>query len=271
MTSIADRVLTKLAEKAEVQSEAVPKRHGNPKLMATGGLLGGSVVGSLLSSGSKAVAENSLMGQGGERATDAVLKKLQKFEPAAGLPRFSVPREELSSYATKPTGYMKQVHKLMPEMVQEMVKKEQINLPDKVNPFIAAHEVGHASGGRVAKTLMRHRLPIMLGSGLGGLGLLAHAAATGERGEGMGATGYAAPAVAAAMPVLTQAEELRATLKAKKLLGKAKIKVPNLGRMMRGQQLNYLLGGLGAVAPVAGGALALHHYLKSKDEGPKDV
>jgi len=144
---------------------------------------------------------------------------------------------------------------------------ERIGLPKKVNPFVAAHEVGHGTGRR--GLLKAYQLSKMV-SPAAGLGLLAHAAMTGRKGEDMPWTGYAAPIAAAVGPGVVQAEELRATLRAKKLLDRAKINVPGLKTKMVGQQLGYLLGHAGAVAPFALGAYGLHRYLKG-DEGKADA
>lgn len=263
MSTITYRIMHKLAgsEQGKLRGDT-----GAVNVTSLGAVGGGLLSGGLMA-GAKGVAEEKLLDQGKAVPTGGVLKKLRKFEGAAKLPVTSVPFEGASAYVPKQPGYAKKVVNTFNPTLGKLMEKEQLLLPNRANPFITAHEVGHASGGRAAKALMKHRMPITALSSLGGLGLLGHAAYTAEKGEGMGATGYAAPAVAAVAPALVQGEELRATLKARKLLNKAKIKVPGLGKLMGAQQLNYLLGNLGKVAPVGVGALALHHYLKPKDEG----
>jgi len=146
--------------------------------------------------------------------------------------------------------------------------KPWVGLPTRTDPFTVAHELGHASGGRVRQALMRGRGLLDHASRYGGLGLLAHAILTQDADEGMSATGYAAPAVAALSPLATLGEETAATLKARKILQKQKVPVKHLNKMMALQQANYLLHGASRVAPVAAGAAALHYYLKRK--GKKD-
>ncbi len=236
-----------------------------PAAAAIRGGAAGIAAGFPASVAASEVAKRGLIGQGDERATPGLVKKLLKAEGSGKkLPIHTVPTEGQSAYVTAPGSIRKKLQKKMPPDIQKMLAREQLMLPTKVNPFIAAHEVGHATGGRLSKALMKYRPAIALGSRLGGLGLLGHAAITSEEGKDMPLTGYLAPAAAAIEPLAVQGEELRATLKARKLLNKAKIKMPNLGKMMRAQQLNYLLGNVKRVAPLGLGALGLHQYMKSK-------
>ncbi len=262
---IADTVLTKLSKD---KSHDKLRRGG----VATGGMLAGSAVQRLLDPAVDRTAISMFDSmKGTEVDTKKLLKQFSQYEETAKLPVNTVDNVLQSSYSPRPAGYMTKLRELAlgkDNPIVKMTDSRKLNLQDKVSPFIAAHEVGHASGGKFRQALIRHRLPIMLGSGFGGLGLLAHAAMTGEKGEGMGATGYAAPAVAAVSPVISQMEELAATLKAKKLLNKSGINVRGLGKIMGKQQLNYILSHAAGLAPIATGSLLLHHYLKNKG---KDV
>jgi len=257
-SEIADSVLTKMAEGEE-------ESLGQNAAML--GYAGGSVGGLGLMAGGQDVGRSLLnqARQGEQLYSREMLNRMKPFAEAAGMHLNTVPDAALSSYAPKPTAISRALEEVQP-VVKYLANRQQINLAEKTNPFIAAHEVGHASGGKIRQALMRSKAPLMVGGALGSMGLLGHAALTGEKGEGMGATGYAAPAVAAVAPALNQAEELMATLKARKLLAQSGMKVKGLGKLMGKQQLGYLLGHLGAVAPAAGGALALHHYLKPKEE-----
>ncbi len=227
----------------------------------------GAAISRPLSWAADDIASHGLIDQGNAQGAPGLVKKLLKAEGGGHqIPLTRVPTESSSAYVQAPGPIRKKLQKSLSPKLQALLSRESILLPKKVNPFIAAHEVGHATGGRLAKFLMRNRGGIMAGSALGSVGLLGHAALTGKKGEGMGATGYAAPAVAAIAPLAIQGEELRATVKGKRLLDKAKIKVPRIGKMMRSQQLNYLLGNLGKVAPIGLGAFALHQALKKKDK-----
>jgi len=261
---IAASVLSKIAK------DAVKKEPFDPGTVAVRGAGLGSLAGLPFTLGANSVSRD-FMGDisGGNHDAKDLMRKFKKFEPAAGMHLNEIFNVAQSSYAPKPTWYTKKILPLFPAL-EALANRQQINLTAKVDPFVAAHEVGHASGGKLRQALGRHRIPLTLASSLGGLGLLGHAAITGKEGEGMGATGYAAPVAAAVTPTLVQLEELAATLKAKKLMHQAKIPYKNLGKMMGKQQLGYLLRNLGAVTPVAGGALALHHYLKQKDTGKNE-
>lgn len=142
--------------------------------------------------------------------------------------------------------------------------KPHVGLPKRTDPFTVAHELGHATGGKLRQDLMHNKGLLKHVSQKGGWGLLAHAFLTSDAEEGMRASGYAAPAVASIAPLLDLGEEAAATYNAKKLLARKNMAVPHLKKMMALQQANYLLHHASRVAPVAIGAAALHHYLKRK-------
>jgi hypothetical protein len=210
----------------------------------------------------------------GNAPAGELANKLLQGEPLAEgvkkLMHTEVPTQLQSAYVPKITKLTKWKFRNKPEVLK-VLSKPGLMLAAKSNPFIVAHEVGHATGGRLAQKLMSNRALINFAGGLGGYGLLAHSALTSKPGEEMSATGYAAPIVGSIAPMLQQGEELRATLKARKLLQKAKIKLPGLRRMMAGQQLGYLGGALSKIAPIALGSYGLYRYLKSqKKKQPED-
>lgn len=152
------------------------------------------------------------------------------------------------------------------QALNEQVGERSLALPTKVNPFVAAHEVGHATG---SQRLLKASPAARLIGGLGGAGLLAHAIGTAEKGEDLPVSAYLAPAVASIGPATRQAEELRATLRGIKLLRRAGIPTKNLLRQAAGQQAGYLAAHLGKIAPFAAGAYALKKYVDSPKEQEK--
>ena len=144
--------------------------------------------------------------------------------------------------------------------------RRSFGLPSKVNPFVAAHEVGHATGSPIRKALQRAMIGGRIVAPLGGLGMLGHAALTADPGEDMAWTGYAAPALPAAQAVVQQAEELRASLRARKLLRRAGVKVPKMMSQILRQQVGYALPGLASIAPFALGSYLLHRNQESMKE-----
>jgi len=206
--------------------------------------------------------------------TKNLLAKLKKITPKAGIPVEVVDDVAKSMYAPKLPWHLRKWWELKPQsalrdVVLEYSDKESLHLPKKANPFLIAHEVGHAATGRLGRAWTEVGIPVTHLSNYGSIALLGHAALTGKKGEGMAASGYVAPAVAAVAPIADQLEELGATLKARKFLTDPSMKSfrpKNLGKMMTNQQLNYLLGHATKVAPIGVGALALHHYLKAKKE-----
>lgn len=133
------------------------------------------------------------------------------------------------------------------------------------NPFVVAHEVGHAT----PKTF--------LGRGLQSastLGTLAHLPAMGLLAAGAIATRKddpevskmvsAAPWIAGAGALGVQGEELRASLRGVGLLRKAKYPaLKHLKKMFALQQGAYVLSNLSKALPVLGGSLAIKHWHKS--------
>ncbi len=136
------------------------------------------------------------------------------------------------------------------------------------NPFIAAHEVGHATPANMASKFLRAaRINPLLKFAPTAM-LLGGGMATDSTDPEISKAVEAAPWVAGADALATQGEELRASLRGRQLLrqsGHAPIK--NFGKMLGLQQLNYGMHGLGSVLPILGGSLLLKawHNKKQKD------
>jgi len=236
-----------LAKTAEQKSEkkmdekSIKKRHA-PGTEAFRGARTGLLMGVPL--GLLSAASTVGMGGGETQEAKALVSKLLRTAKAREIPVEKVPHYLMSYYHPKT------------EFVHE-----HFGLPEKVNPFVAGHEVGHATGGETLRKFLQRAGRIGYSvSPLAGIGLLGHAALTAEPGEDMPVTGYIAPGAAAAGPAFRQAEELRATIRANKLLGRAGINVPGLLRRSVQQQVGYLLGHLGMIAPFALGAYALNKH-----------
>jgi len=130
-------------------------------------------------------------------------------------------------------------------------KPKYLVIPRKTTAYTVAHEVGHATGGKLRQGLMRGRRST-------------------NKGESMPWTGYAAPLVAAGAPALVQAEEALANRKAVDLLRKAKIKVPGLKRVLGYQTLNYAASHTAALFPIIGATYFLRRYLEKHKNTVKE-
>lgn len=235
-----------------------------PTLVAAKGLgvLGGAAVGAgvpiaTMGNQPKAVTKDivpKLLSAGG-RTNDIPIRPVSSWMRAHYVPE----NKMLARLATKSPAW---------EGIYEGIGRRRLGLPGEVNPFIAAHEVGHATGSR---KIIKALGPTSLVSGLGGVGLLAHAIATAEKGEELPTSAYLAPGVAAIGPATRQAEELRATLRGAKLLRKAGIPAKNLLRQGIGQQLGYLGAHLGKIAPYVAGAYGLKKYVEQEPDEVKSA
>ena len=133
--------------------------------------------------------------------------------------------------------------------------KEFIALGEKTSPFTAAHEFGHAKRAKpFGHLLQRITRPAAALGILGGMGLLGHGAYNIGKDEDLPASVYAAPAAAALGFVPEVAEEARATFNARKMLRKAKVNIPNLGKLMRSQIAGYAVPRSVLTLPFALGA-----------------
>ncbi len=143
-----------------------------------------------------------------------------------------------------------------------------ITLPAGKHPFIVAHEVGHATPkGRLGRALVKLRTSRALSLAPTAL-LLGGALTTSKDDAEVSKAVKAAPWVAGAGALATQAEELRASLRGAQLLRKAKhAPIKNLRKIIAAQQGNYLGAGLAGIAPILGGAYMVKKWHKAEREG----
>ncbi len=128
------------------------------------------------------------------------------------------------------------------------------------HPFVIAHEVGHASRtnaaskllGRVGRSLTARALPLGLLAG----GALATDATDSEVSKAV----KAAPWVAGANAAIRATEELRASLRGRKLLKQIGTSPKNINRLVRLQLLGQLVPSLHTAAPILGGAILVKYW-----------
>lgn len=267
-SEIADSVLVKLAVEEDEVEEFVG-RHVAPVVGAGGGYYLGSTkgLGDIAGHAANRQADKllSLSALGDTVDTADTWKKFEKLNPNfKGVEHLEVPFMGQSAYMppssdrVKNDVYGKMIQGGAPvEQAQRISKGHVLLSPNKTDPFILAHEGGHAMGGKFRRALMHNRELLARLSRYGGMGLLADAALRSNPEEGMTMTGYAAPAVAAASPIAQISEEMMANRGAKKLLKETGIPAELLGKKIRAQTLNTLFHRSIPALPVALGTGAL--------------
>jgi hypothetical protein len=142
-------------------------------------------------------------------------------------------------------------------------RKNVFGLPKKIQPFIAAHELGHATGRKNLTLALTRVLGLPLA--LGALGTTAHSVRSAVRGDAEEPlSNKLTPVLAGASLAAVQAEELRATLRALKMLKGTPHAKGALGRAAIQQLAGYALPFGVMVGSMAFGANRLNKFREDR-------
>lgn len=273
-SQIADEVLTKIGKE--------DPSAGGAYWAAAAPAAGASIAGGLGALGLN-LGTMSAMNSGEVDNLHGIAEELLKDKGRAGLPIEEAPTVLQSSFMpdtnpeidrrikhTKRLGKIPKVKGMADwdGIVSGMreASKPRLNLPQSGNPFIAAHEVGHATGSRLG--LGRAADAARRAGNLGSAGILVKGIYDAAKGNELGDELDAAPWLSGAANVPRQLEELRATTRGVRMLkGKSYSPKHLLGRAAL-QQLGYLAG---HAVPVGVSAAAVHGLKSYADKTQPDA